>query len=405
MSSEKGFTLIELLIVIGILAVLAVTAVLVLNPAEYFKKSRDATRLSDLSTTHRAIAFYQTDGGTSFGASNTVYVSIPDTSATCANLGLPSLPDGWAYACSSTVNYRKADSNGWIPVNLTALSYGAVLNILPIDPINTASTGNYYTYVTGGSWELTSLFESEKYADKAINDGDAYPGIYSIRTSQTSLTPGIRDKGLVGYWKFDETDWVNNCSTLTIPDYSGYGNSGKSCPAGTGPTSGVSGKIGNAFDSSPGYMSVLNSESINLNNTITLSFWVKDDGTSTSYTALFSKKTSLLGYMIQRLSTTQTIYIRIDTSAGTNQTSGRISSVLDENWHYIVFVLDDGNENGYKDGVGVFSTTYNSGSGFAESLAAFNMGGSSFLGFFDDVRIYNRALSASEIFAIYNATK
>ena len=46
----KGFTLLELLIVIAIIAVLSVILVLVLNPAETLKKSRDTQRMSDLST-------------------------------------------------------------------------------------------------------------------------------------------------------------------------------------------------------------------------------------------------------------------------------------------------------------------------------------------------------------------
>jgi prepilin-type N-terminal cleavage/methylation domain-containing protein len=40
--SKKGFTLLELLIVIGILAILSTTVMLVINPAETFKKATDA---------------------------------------------------------------------------------------------------------------------------------------------------------------------------------------------------------------------------------------------------------------------------------------------------------------------------------------------------------------------------
>ena len=399
MSSEKGFTLIELLIVIGILAVLAVTAVLVLNPAEYFKKSRDATRLSDLSTTHRAIAFYQTDGGTSFGASNTVYVSIPDTSATCANLGLPSLPDGWAYACSSTVNYRKADSNGWIPVNLTALSYGAVLNILPIDPINTASTGNYYTYVTGGSWELTSLFESEKYADKAINDGDAYPGIYSIRTSQTSLTPGIRDKGLVGYWKFDEG------TETTAYDSSGNSNNGTLVSGPTWTTGQIDGAL--SFDGENDYVNMGSANNLRINytgNQITIMAWIYWKGHPSALARIggFSGYGGDYALWVRQ---DKLILFEVDGQNGNAKYSTQTINL--DQWHHIVGTFNqsamriyiDGNQAGEKTSLFYPPTEGTSNLRFGNAENYY------FNGTIDDIRIYNRALSASEISAIYNATK
>jgi len=36
-----------------------------------------------------------TGGSGFYGSSSVVYVSIPDTTSTCANLGLPSLSSGW----------------------------------------------------------------------------------------------------------------------------------------------------------------------------------------------------------------------------------------------------------------------------------------------------------------------
>src|SRR3989338_7505949 len=55
---RKGFTLIELLIVIGILAILATTVVLVLNPAQILAESRDTQRVSDLGAVQSAIGLY-----------------------------------------------------------------------------------------------------------------------------------------------------------------------------------------------------------------------------------------------------------------------------------------------------------------------------------------------------------
>ncbi len=203
-TSNSSFTLIELLVVIAILAILAVVVVVVINPSELLKQARDSTRLSDLQTLNKAIALFQADQvGKSLGDPNTIYISIPDPTlsgnqtSTCSSLNLPQLPSGYQYHCVSKDNLTKIDGKGWAPVPLKDISYGSPIPKLPIDPINQTSTGEYYTYIPGGSWELTALLTSQKHQEKAINDGDAFPGVYSIRTSPKPLTPGIRDKGLV----------------------------------------------------------------------------------------------------------------------------------------------------------------------------------------------------------------
>lgn len=189
--NKRGFTLIELLVVIAILGVLATVIVLVLNPAELIKQARDSTRLEDLGAINRVLGFLQADQVSPFmGTSSLVYVSVPDTSATCANLGLPTLPTGWAYACAPTSTLTKVDGTGWVPVDLTQFSAGSPLARLPIDPVNTTSTGNYYAYVTGGSWHLRTVLESSKYQSKAANDGGTSDNGYEIG-SNLALAPAV----------------------------------------------------------------------------------------------------------------------------------------------------------------------------------------------------------------------
>ena len=55
---KKGFTLIELLIVIAILAILATTIAVVMNPAQMLKEARDSQRMSDLKSIQSALALY-----------------------------------------------------------------------------------------------------------------------------------------------------------------------------------------------------------------------------------------------------------------------------------------------------------------------------------------------------------
>jgi prepilin-type N-terminal cleavage/methylation domain-containing protein len=173
MYRQKGFTLIELLIVVGIVAVIAVGIILAINPAQLLKQARDSRRISDMTSLTKALAYYQANSPTlSMGSTSSIYVSVPDSSSVCTNLGLSAAPSGYTYACSTSSNYQKTDNTGWIPINFNALQPGSPLSALPVDPVNTTSTLSFYAYTTSGSeFAVTALMESTKYAAVARDDG------------------------------------------------------------------------------------------------------------------------------------------------------------------------------------------------------------------------------------------
>ena len=244
--SASSFTLVELLVVIGILAILTAAVVVVLNPAQLIAQSRDTTRFSDIETLNKALSLYQTDGGSSFGTSTTVYVSIPDTSTSCANLGLATLPSGWTYACVTSANLQKTDGTGWIPVNFSSVSTGSPLSSLPTDPINATSTNNFYTYITSGSnWTVSAqTLESTKYAYRAQTDGGTSATAYEVGSSLTLSpyiypsnwvkVPGNSTFGTSDFWvmKYDaDCIQASNNTPLTAPDtgYHTYSNTSQPC--------------------------------------------------------------------------------------------------------------------------------------------------------------------------------
>jgi prepilin-type N-terminal cleavage/methylation domain-containing protein len=194
-SLRSAFTLIELLVVIAVIAVLSVVVILVLNPTELLRQSRDSNRVSDLSTLKTAVAFYASQGGSAFGNASTNYVSIFDPAATssagdqCQGLSLTSLPAGWNYHCAASSTYKNTDGTGWIPINFSVLATRSPISILPIDPINTSSTGYYYTYTqSAGTYELTASLESQKYALLRTTDGGSYTDLYETG-SNLALAP------------------------------------------------------------------------------------------------------------------------------------------------------------------------------------------------------------------------
>ncbi|MCX6702567.1 MAG: prepilin-type N-terminal cleavage/methylation domain-containing protein [Candidatus Wolfebacteria bacterium] len=401
MGKESSFTLIELLIVIGILAVLATVAVLALNPLELIRQARDSTRMTDLNTLNKALSVYQSSGQTNLGTANTIYISIPSSQANCSDLGLPTSSRGWSYACVVSSTLRDSDGTGWIPLNFTAVSYGTPLEKLPVDPINTTSSGNYYTYVMGGSWELTTEFESQKYHPKAINDVDSYPGVYSVRTSSASLTPGTRDYGLVGYWKFDE-------GSGTLYDSSGRGNNGTQAG---GVTYGVAGRVGNAlsFDGLDDYVTAPDSSSLNFGTrSYSVSLWVKK-GTTAVQKQIIGKQsaTDSPGWVLYQHGNNNLTWLIADGSGSYNSLAG--SPINDNIWHYIVAVAD---RNVNKLYLYVDSIPYAPGNititgGVSPQSYALDIAGrwGRMDGLIDEVRLYNRALSAAEVMAIYNATR
>lgn len=159
-----------MLIVMGIVAVLGTVTIIIIQPVEYLKESRDSARFSDINNLNKDLQMAQLDN-LSMGTSSVIYVSVPDTSPTCANLGLAPV-NGYVYSCSTAINLRKIDGNGWLPINFTLFqSINHPLSSLPIDPVNSTSSNLYYIYVKNeNNYSIQTIsLESQKYLNKNPN--------------------------------------------------------------------------------------------------------------------------------------------------------------------------------------------------------------------------------------------
>lgn len=382
---SRSFTLLELLIVIGIIAVLGSVTFIALNPVETLRKTRDAQRVSELDTLDKVVRMYEGDAASiSEGTAGVVYVSLPDTSSTCASWSLPPLPPGQSYHCVTQANLYKTDGNGWLPVNLASISYGAPIQKLPVDPTNNATY--YYTFMSGGSFMFSSLLESQSH-DAAVTDGGRMPGVYE-KGSDLTLGPFTRDQGLVGYWTFDEG------SGTTAYDYSGKGNNGTLVSSPTWQTS-TNCKVGGclSFDGTTKYVDV---PSLTWQpNSFSISFWIQPLVNSSWNQQIGATQ----GWGAFNFHTDVSNNIFVGTDIGTRFVLS--NSLATNAWQFFTFTFSNGNASIYKNAVLLSSETNmtnpNAWQGFRLS--------NSINGSIDDVRIYNRALSAQEIQAIYNATR
>ena len=183
-----GFTLLELLIVIGILAILSTTVILVINPAQLLKKARDSQRISDLNTLKTAIAYYITE------AANPD-IGLVYTAKTYSDVMNVKCNASTAAATSTAVT---TDGLGWIPIDFdTELSGGSPIGGLPTDPNKTAidaDPGRYYVYIVGSitdyTFKLVANLESAHYSSGGPGDVESVDGgvnsvLYEVGTDMT----------------------------------------------------------------------------------------------------------------------------------------------------------------------------------------------------------------------------
>lgn len=164
--TARGFTLVELLVVIAIIAILAAVVVLIINPLELTRRTRDASRLTDLANIQQAINVALQEGTAAGQASPACNSDTPDTTCTA----------------TSNVGTRLTNGTGWVSVNFAGQS-NVTVPTLPIDPTNTA--GLHYTYCGNGThWKIMAHLESEQQTiapnDRRANDGGTDDASYEV---------------------------------------------------------------------------------------------------------------------------------------------------------------------------------------------------------------------------------
>ncbi len=400
---SKSFTLIELLVVLALIAILATVLIVVIQPTKIFQNARDTQRISDLKKIEDLINLMYAQDLTfselKYASPNIVYLSLKDSNPNCGSYSLPPLPPGWSYRCSDTPT--NMDGTGWIPIPFSQNPFIGLAN-LPIDPIN--KPPYYYSFVVGGSYKLTA--KPERNYQPAITDGGIEPILYEIGTN---LKLSTFQSGLVGYWPLDESPAYHNS---TIKDLSGYGNNGTLFASPTDPNNkSTSGKVGGAlsFDGVDDYVYVPGTQSL-LNGTTkaTIVVWVRTLGTSGSHRHIAGwRDESDTDFHIVHLANSNNLELRIRTTTGIWDLYPSFGNYYNS-WTQIAFIRNENIAKAYLNGIETGSSENITGAwGISNNLTlgAHPLNFFHFDGSLDEVRIYNRALSADEIKALYEATK
>lgn len=246
------------------------------------------------------------------------------------------------------------------------------------------------------------------YSIQLADDFMGYATLISSGTQQWSIMNisgngegmlTVAQDNLIGWWRFDET------SGTTVYDSSGRGNNGTIINMDSGNV-GVEGKIGYAlsFDGINDYVSVPNSDDFDVDS-ISIFTWVKT--TDTQVTIVDRDNSSSARQFQFRMFSGKIQFISF-MGGGVDGDNIGATSVNDGEWHFVGVTYDavSGAMNVWVDGESDYSEMETPAVLDKENSPLQigihgNLTNYPFDGLIDDVRIYNKALSPSEVQTLY----
>lgn len=269
---------------------------------------------------------------------------------------------------------------------------------------------------SGQSSRFVQLSEGE-----SLNIGDAKEAVVALSTNPKAfprlpaLSPAelwnqwqmnrnrlLSDKDLVAYWSFDEKDARdlssnhNDASPMNSPVYS----------------SEVPAILGGGFcldvSAGPKFLQVPHSQSLNINDELTVAFWVRGGNQQQDWARIISKAGMMnsSGWVIHRACDMNQVRAVVGNQTHRNQSVADVKGVYDKQWHHLVFVLNRGSWQTYLDGAFHSHGTYNHNEGLANKSELIigaagqdqmMVGSLDFEGQIDELCIFRRALSADEV--------
>ena len=261
-------------------------------------------------------------------------------------------------------------------------------------PFDRAAAVGYRTSVSAVDGFIAA--DGNRYVFESWSDGGARLHDIAVPKAASTLTANYRladtstPAGLVGAWGFDEG------AGASVRDTSGEGNDG----AISGAAWAQAGRFGKAlnFDGRDDWVTVADDASLDLTGPMTLEAWVKPDAL-TSWDSILMKETpDYEAYALYASSQSPALVPSgwaVDASAYGN------AKLPTTGWSHLAFTYDGRNTGLYVNGTLVQSLQM--AQTLPKSTQPLRIGGSSvwvrqlFDGLIDEVRIYNRPLTAAEV--------
>ncbi len=215
-------------------------------------------------------------------------------------------------------------------------------------------------------------------------------------TERYSLAGGI-DSGLVGYWKFNDT------SGSTATDSALNDDDGTLLGGATFSSNAVAGKIGRALvlNGTGQYVTIPNESKFDFTSSVSVSLWIKVASFTKAWQSVVTKGDSTWRLMRDNSNNALAWYT---TGTTTPVLAGSVN-VNNGAWHHVVAIYNGSTSYLYVDNA--LDTSVSTSGTLANTAHAVWIGNNAeqtareFDGTMDDVRIYGRALSATEVSTLY----
>jgi len=318
---------------------------------------------------------------------------------------------GGSYLMASSTN--AISTNQWVHLAATVsgttakLYVNGTLEETDSNPVATRDISGIASFSIGRRGDTTDpfsgLLDEVRVYNRALSSTEV-AGLYEAsKVSKINASANLRgpQNGLVGQWSFDGADMYGT----TAYDRSGGGNNGTLT---NGPAQ-AQGKIGQAirFDGVNDYVNLTHQSGLPIYSTTTpysVSVWVKPETGGDAVKEIYEDAGPLHFFRIRLIN--QELRVQVYDGVDNTDKATSDNTVVYNQWNHVVYTDNVGTAKMYVNGV-QDSASFNytaptsSMSLTASRLGTFFVSLDYFKGAMDDLRLYNRVLSAAEVQQLY----